>query len=405
MDVEKSEKRFDIEQQLNDLLDEMLSTIPNIERSKIVLNKIHNQINRFEQLRSLYSNIDSGNNYKIKNEISNDHKPVIDKILNFNQNIKWITPVISNKKIFYEIDNDIPEDEGLYLTNNIYQSIDSYYNEFQKIKSNSNIESINKYKLILKNISDFNKTFINDNNNYFYKAKIHNFTNFLVNNFDIVMSNTLNKLKFKSYSFYNQILNSPDTNLERIIENNKKRNIRIFHNYDEALLNSFIINDLTTYKYQNMNMKNTNIYQKSNLSYFNKYFISHNNYYKKKFNQIFINDFSDKIDQTKLLSTNLFFNLNSELFKNDDTLSTFEKEKISKENLENLLKNILPRTSDLIDEFHKSKLNINDFLLDLQPNFSNIYNINNEMYIKIISYIKKNIDEYKQLIVANKKIL
>ena len=338
VDVEKSEKRFDIEQQLNDLLDEMLSTIPNSDRSSIILNKIHNQISRFNELRNLYSEIDDGNNYNLKQENTKDFKPLINKIINFDKNIKWITPILSNKKIFYQHEGDISEDDRLYIVKNIYTDIENYFNEIEKIKSNTNIDSISKYKLILQNVSEFNKTFTNDNNSYFYKAKINNIINFLVNNFNVVMSNTFNKNNFKEYNFYNQILNTPDTNLERVIENNKKKNIRIYHNYDEALLNSFMINDQYMYKYTNMNIKNTNIYKKSNYAYYNKYFISHNYYYKKKFAQQFIDSFSTNIDDNHLLKTNIYFNLNSELFKVDDTISSKEREKISEQNLKNLLK-------------------------------------------------------------------
>ena len=403
VDVEKSEKRFDIEQQLNDLLDEMLSTIPNSERSSIILNRIHNQINKFDQLRTLYSKMDDGNNYNLKEETTKDFKPLIEEIMNFDKSIKWITPILSNKKIFYEHDDDIPEDDRLYITKNIYSDIENYYNELEKIKSNANIESINKYRLILQNVAEFNRTFINDNNSYFYKAEINNIINFLVNNFDTVMSNTFNKNNFKSYSFYNQVLNSPDSNLERIIENNRKKNIRVYHNYDKALLNSFILNDETVYKYTNMNMKNTNIYEKSNYSYYNKYFISHNNYYKKSFSQQFIDSFSSIIDENQILKSNIFFNLNSELNKIDESLSSKEKNKLSKENFKNLLQTILPSTNYLIDKFKSSKVNLTDYLYDLQPNFSNIYNIESELYTKIIANIKQNIEEYKKILISNKE--
>nr|UZT29002.1 hypothetical protein [Nucleocytoviricota sp.] len=381
----------------------MLSTIPNSERSSIILNRIHNQINKFDQLRTLYSKIDDGNNYNLKEETTKDFKPIIEEIINFHKSIKWITPILSNKKIFYEHEGDIPEDDRLYITKNIYNDIEDYYNELEKIKSNANIESINKYRLVLQNVSQFNKTFINENNSYFYKAKIHNIINFLVNNFDTVMSNTFNKNNFKSYSFYNQVLNSPDTNLEQIIENNRKKNIRVFHNYDEALLNSFILNDENAYKYTNMNMKNTNIYEKCNYSYYNKYFISHNNYYKRNFSQQFIDSFTTIIDENQILKSNIFFNLNSELHKIDESLSSKEKDRLSKDNLKNLLQTILPSTNYLIDKFKSSKVNLTDYLYALQPNFSNIYNIESELYTKIIGNIKQNIEEYKKILISNKE--
>ena len=39
----------------------------------------------------------------------------------------------------------------------------------------------------------------------------------------------------------------------------------------------------------------------------------------------------------------------------------------------------------------------------MQPNFSNIYNIEYQLYSKLIGYINQNIDEYKKLLVSNKE--
>ena len=402
VDVDKSEQRFDIEKQLNDLLDEILSTIPNNERTTTRINNIHKQIERFDQLRNLYSKIDENNNYNIRDALSDEYKPIIEEIMKFDKNLKWITPVMSNKKIFYENEDDISPDESLYIVRNTYNDIDNYYDELEKIKSNSNVDSINKYRLILQNVNVFNTTFLNENNSYFYKGNIYNYINFLVNNFDNIQSNTLNNEVFKPYNFYNQVLNKPDTNLERTINNGKKKNKRIFHNYDQVLLNSFVINDINLYNYSNMYYKNTSIYQKSNYAFYNKYFIDHNNYYKHNFNQEFLDNFLSKTDKSKLLKNNVFFSLNQELFIKNNDLDYNEQEKVFNTNLKNYLESILPNTSYLIDIFKSSKLNITDFLYDLQPNFTDIYNIEYELYTKIISSIKNNIDEYKKSIVSNK---
>ena len=398
VDVEKSEQRFDIEQQLNDLLDEMLSIIPNSERTSIKLNNIHKQIDRFNQLRDIFSEVDSANNYNLKKSINKDYKPIIEEITKFEKNIKWITPVIANKKIFFEDEQDIPEDDSLYIVRNTFDDIDNYYEELEKIKSNSNIDSINKYRLILQNINVFNTTFLNENNSYFYKTNINKYINFLVNNYDNIMSNTLNYEYFKPYSFYNQVLNSPDTNLERIIENNKKKYNRIYHTYDEALLNSFVVNNEILYKFSNMDLHNSSIYQKSNYSFFNKYFISHNNFYKKNYNQQIIDNFSVNFNFNNVLKNNYHFSPNLELFDNNS-----DKSNIS--NLESFLNSILPTTDSLIDKFKDSKLNITEFLYILQPNYSNIYNIEFQLYTKIINYIKVNIEEYKKSLTLNKNNL
>ena len=57
VEVSDEEKRFDINAQCNDLLDELLSTIPNSERTSNTLKYIHLEINRFKQLRSKFSNL------------------------------------------------------------------------------------------------------------------------------------------------------------------------------------------------------------------------------------------------------------------------------------------------------------------------------------------------------------
>ena len=51
VDLPESEQRFSLEKQTTDLLDELLSTIPNIKRTDTVLNNIHTMIERFKQLR------------------------------------------------------------------------------------------------------------------------------------------------------------------------------------------------------------------------------------------------------------------------------------------------------------------------------------------------------------------
>ena len=44
------------------MLDELLSDIPNYKRTNTVLNNIHTIIERYVQLRTIYSNFDSNGN-------------------------------------------------------------------------------------------------------------------------------------------------------------------------------------------------------------------------------------------------------------------------------------------------------------------------------------------------------
>ena len=75
-------KRYGIESQTNDLLDELLSTIPTYDRTSKKLNEIHTIIQRYKQLRSIYSTFDENNNANKPKLKGPNYKPLIDKLYN-----------------------------------------------------------------------------------------------------------------------------------------------------------------------------------------------------------------------------------------------------------------------------------------------------------------------------------
>ena len=54
VDVQESKQRYNVDVQVNDLLNDLLSTIPNQQRSKKVLNEIHIMLERYKLLRTEY---------------------------------------------------------------------------------------------------------------------------------------------------------------------------------------------------------------------------------------------------------------------------------------------------------------------------------------------------------------
>ena len=58
VNVPEEERRYDIQAQKNDILDDLLSTIPVTNRTKTALNDIHKMIERFIQLREDFSTFD-----------------------------------------------------------------------------------------------------------------------------------------------------------------------------------------------------------------------------------------------------------------------------------------------------------------------------------------------------------
>ena len=115
VDVPESEQRFGIEKQTNDLLDELLSTVPNSQRTESVLNGIHKMIERFQQLRAEFSIFDTHGNALLPATQGADYKPLVESLQNFSQKLYWILPVVKNKKKIYDVDDTGEDVEALTL--------------------------------------------------------------------------------------------------------------------------------------------------------------------------------------------------------------------------------------------------------------------------------------------------
>jgi hypothetical protein len=154
VELSDSQKRFGIDIQLNSILDEILSTIPKVNRSPQIMNKIHILIERYKELREMFSVFDENGNvrkYKIYDE--NLHKPVIDNLTKMDRNLKWIMPVSSIRKKIYTIGEETPEDND--FSDISIQSFDAALQFEEQVKSdtyynnasdNGQIKLYNMYK-------------------------------------------------------------------------------------------------------------------------------------------------------------------------------------------------------------------------------------------------------------------
>ena len=104
VDIPESEKRYSIDKQTDDLLDELLAHIPNYKRTNAVLNNIHTMIERFIQLRNNYSDFDSNDRPNLPKHIDENTKPIINSVANFDKHFHWLLPVSYNRKKLYNID-------------------------------------------------------------------------------------------------------------------------------------------------------------------------------------------------------------------------------------------------------------------------------------------------------------
>ena len=102
VEIPEENQRYGIDVQVNDIMDEMLSTIPNSQRTKAVIDNIHLLIERYKQLRELYSKFDKNANvYDIK-MLGAAHKPLIDRLKNMDTNLRWLIPTSTTRKRLYD---------------------------------------------------------------------------------------------------------------------------------------------------------------------------------------------------------------------------------------------------------------------------------------------------------------
>jgi hypothetical protein len=137
VEVPESEKTYTIEAQVNDLMDQFLSTIPDYKRNDKVLSNIHRLILRFKELRTQFSDYDENHDIIGKKVNGPFHKPLVEKIHSLSLKLKWILPVVQNRKVIYSDEKD-PEQESDVVFRNAAASvnkIEEVLTEFHKSKS------------------------------------------------------------------------------------------------------------------------------------------------------------------------------------------------------------------------------------------------------------------------------
>jgi hypothetical protein len=158
----EKERRYGIDTQLNDLLEELLSVVPNDERNSRVMANINNMIQKFKQLRYKHSNFDDFNNASKKQFDKTIAYPLVKEIISLENNIKWLIPVIKARKQLYNINNDAVINEE-NITPNVDISNDlkilSALNDFiDNYHKNNTTTNQNKYDQYLRYMKDYFKS-------------------------------------------------------------------------------------------------------------------------------------------------------------------------------------------------------------------------------------------------------
>jgi hypothetical protein len=159
VDVPEEEQRYDIDKQLDDLLDDMLSTIPNAQRTDIVKNNIHKMIERFQQLRTTFSVFDTKGYALMPKAQGANYKPLIHALERLDTQLYWLLPVTKTIKKLYVLAGE--EGAAVEMNADDIAMMDSQLDSrniqavVQRYERNDTENETNKYAFLQKELNSF----------------------------------------------------------------------------------------------------------------------------------------------------------------------------------------------------------------------------------------------------------
>ena len=403
VDVPESERRYSIEQQTDDLLDELLANIPSEKRTNRLLNEIHLTIERYVQLRSQYSILDQNGNHTMPPPILDTDKPIVDVLSNFKKNVGWIIPVSKNANNLYEVEKTLASE--LNSINNlnlgtVLAEEKSYEDQFKtgQIRSDDNdykeyMNYNNPLYTPFQNPIDIENSIISDNVNADILSIVNNIDDnetFVVDKPDKDGSNVTRKKYFfeiytRGFKYLNENLVSGDTiNITSVILLTLP--FLIFSKKDlpsTNILERSLLNENFLYYWKSIT-KNTSISQTNTIDSINSESES---------------GYESGDDAFEIMKTDIFKNfqqymLDETLYSNPTNNNTYKK----------FLSQVIPtniQCLSIIKSISKSLVSIYSLVKEFEPFYIYRDNITSQLYDSINNFLESNIAQYKSRLVDN----
>ena len=380
IEIPEHQQKYGLEIQTNDMMDELLSTIPDNNRSDKVRANISTLINRFKELRTEFSKFDDNEN--VTGYVYNGPmwKPLIEKLTKLNKNIRWIIPVVQQQSNVYMGQDNYDDDDDIDVNMLDQQQVMSFENEVYNSYKNNDSSSTNKYFKLYSELDKYNNNFntIDDDNSLMNKVSVNAGFDAIIDNLENFYSSVVkvngNKSKLVQKRFviqrYNMGLQKQDSLLMKsgktiFIRNNMTPN-------DEINIKSLIMMPSECVEFSKVDLPSTSILKKSQYSQlFVSLFRLLNN--KTQLNNDNVNDLDTELD----IEENNFM-------KDIKHYTLDEKYKNEPKKYEKLLQTIIPKTRNIIREIRnrvKNRLTAHSFIEELKP-----YMVDN----KDISYQQQN---------------
>jgi uncharacterized cupin superfamily protein len=362
VDVASSAQRYSIEVQLSDLLDELLSTVPNAQRTPRVLNNIHITIERFKQLREQFSTFDQYGVVESAIVKESTYKPLTQYFKNFKQNLLWILPVVKNIKKIYtnEIGDEDENNDVIYL--DINDDISKIKGLIDNYRANDMPIEQNKYSLLYGDLNSYFTPFnlINEETtgDLLTEKNVESDLNVIIDNLEDMYSSVFTNNNVRSRRFVIQKYNMGLTRLDATeVTNSRLITTRVkMTNPDTMSIRSFVTLPESVLRFSKINLPGTTLLDKANL---NQIFVEYWQFLKKKtaVNNVIVENLNGEIE----FNENNFVNTIKNYVLN---LSTEDKKDLTQEQIySQFVSTIIPKTKvlfELMKKYITGKLSIVD---------------------------------------------
>jgi len=406
VEVAERDKKYTIDAQVNNLMDELLSTIPTSQRTKLVMDNIHRIIVRYKELRKEYSKFDAAGMIVQEKIHGPDHKPIVDHLVNMDTKLKWVVPQVKlAKKVYFDelyrgegagpdTDADAGPDDAIpiVLGDDLSRQMDiqTYYYE------NRNVGEVPKYIDAANKMDPFTTPYTKHPDPGHLVAEdvdVKQNLETVVHNFGDYQSTVVKDDQYARRKFVIQRYNLADTILLPEIQKSGKTVYlrKNLGNSESMSIESIITMPKSVMTYSKTELPSTNIAERTSLA------ANPPLLFRLLNNQVTINEytvtkFDKEVDHEKL-GEKYHMNFLSETMEYGiaDTLLT-ESDKFLK-----FLKSVIPNTRALIRlvrPYIQNKLNMVDIVRELEPFLVHVNDITYPEYMEIRYFIKERLKEH-----------
>jgi hypothetical protein len=405
IDVADKSQRYSIEEQVTDLLDDLLSTVPNAERTPRILNNIHVMIERFKQLRKSFSFFDQYGNVEGMHIKEATYKPLQNWLYKFNKNLYWILPVVKNIKKTYNVAN-IDEENNDIINLELTKDITDINELFKSYYSDNLPTESNKYSALYTELNQYFTPFnlVDDENlnDTIIEKNVEDNINTIIDNLGDMYSSVYSKNMIRNRRFVITRYNLGDTKLEATdFTGAKMTTIRVpMTNNDLMSVKSIMTLPESTIRFSKINLPGSDILSRANL---NEIFLNYWQLLKSKTN---INTtFVDSIDMQIEFDEETFVSgiRNYALNLAYEDLKGKTREDIYKIYVDT----IVPKTRvifNLMKKYIKGKLSIIDVVSYLEPFMIYTDDLTFKQYEEITNFIDAKISEYNRNMIELSRI-